>query len=172
MPRLKTPRTATAERALGLYRSIAPCFATVGARAEALGISEPAVRKWERGELLFVRKSSSDRALLLSETCGRLTRSFSRKSDIGAYLLHPVYEVDRLIRPLDLVVARNDPEIAVELLAATRAAMVDVAKKVLPADAFTDQAWSGVLPAETDDERKLEDELRERAERHGATPAL
>jgi hypothetical protein len=172
MPAMKTVRSSTAVRALDLYRGFSGCFATVGERAEALGLSETAVRKWERGELRFVKKSSADRALLVHRTCQRLERRFSYKGDVGAYLLHSVYEVDRRVRPLDLVVESADPNVAVDLLEATRAAALDVVKRALPEEAFSEGAWAAVLAPVSDDERELEAELRERTEKHGVTPAL
>jgi hypothetical protein len=172
MPTLKNP-SPNAIEALRLYKSsIALCFPSAAERAEALGISETAIRKWDRGELRFVKKSSSERAHLVYQTCRKLTPSFSRKKDIGAYLLHAIYEVDRRIRPLDLVVETRDPEVAIELLAATRGATVDVVKKKLPAAAFSNSAWAGVLATTSDDERDLEEELLERVDEHGVTLAL
>ena len=146
--------------ALRLYEGfVAPCFSTAAERAEALGISDIAIRKWDRGQLKYVRRSSAERVFVLALTCRRLSSRFSRPADVGAYLLHDVFEADRRVRPLDLVIETRDPAAAVELFDATRAATAAVVKKRLPPEAFADEAWANVLVAQSEDERELEKEL-------------
>jgi hypothetical protein len=157
--------------ALRVYSDrIMPCFKNATERAEALGLSKPAIHKWERGELAFVKGRSLNRALLIGVTCERLAPSFRRKCDVGEYLLHPTVGG---LRPLDLVVESGDPGAAVELLEATRSTVVRVAKRHLPPEAFTEDAWAELLAAPTTDgERAFEDELLARADEHGVSAVL
>jgi hypothetical protein len=172
MPTVKTITPDTRE-ILRLYSStISHCFATAADRAAALGISATAIRKWDRGQLHFVKRTSAERVRVISATCEKLSSRFRRRRDVGAYLLHEVVEADRSLRPLDLVVEARNPEVAVELFDATRSAAVNVVRKRLPAEALTDAAWADVLVARSDNERALEEELFERGERHGVTSAL
>jgi hypothetical protein len=153
----QAPKTAATLRLY--HRVVAPCFSTAAERARALGISETAIRKWDRGELNFVKRASAQRVIVIARTCRSLERKFSHRSDVGTYLLHEVLEADRRIRPLDLVIEGHDPQAAVELLEATRAATVSVVRKRLSPDALTDEAWANVFAPQSDDERELEEEL-------------
>jgi hypothetical protein len=172
MPATKTS-TPNKEDALRLYReTIFACFLTAADRAKALGISETAIRKWDKGELRFVKHASAERVAVVAATCERLASHFRRRRDIGAYLLHETFEADRRMRPLDLVLRTGDPEAAVELFEATRSATADVLAERLPPEAFAEDAWANVLEPLSDDERELEEELRERDKKYDIPSAL
>jgi hypothetical protein len=172
MPATK-PSTRTTGDVLRLYRDgIRECFLTAADRAKALGISETAIRKWDKGELQFVKRASAERVAVVAGTCERLASYFTRRGDIGAYLLHETFEADRSMRPLDLVLRTGDPESAVDLFEATRAATADVLAGRLPPEAFAEEAWLNVFAPVSDDEQELEDELREHEERHDIPSAL